>query len=75
MSEQKPEGILTTLYAVRFMAEPSLAHLRTKQPVPIAIELQRDVAEQLVKHLQKRLEEGSGGGAIRVHLLCDVSHV
>lgn len=56
----EPPGILTTLYATKFIVEPSLAHLRT---------------EELVKHLQKRLEEGEGIGAIRVHLLCDLSHV
>lgn len=51
-----------------------MAHFRKKQPVPVAIELNHKTAEELMKYLQERLDE-DGSGAIRVHLLCDLSHV
>ena len=68
------QGILTTVYVVKILEKPSLAHLRSKQPVPMAVEMTTEQAKELLKQLQQRVDQGPAG-AIRIHMLVDLAHV
>ena len=72
----EPQGILTTLYVSEILPpEKSLAHMRTKKPVPVAVEfMTREVAEHVYKQLQEHLSH-EWAGAVRVTMLADLSHV
>lgn len=68
------QGILTTVYVVKILEKPSLAHMRAKQPVPMAIEFATiEQMQELIRQLQARIDQGDS--AVRVHLLVDLAHV
>jgi hypothetical protein len=71
---EETQGILTTVYVVSILDKPSLAHLRQRQPVPMAVELPIEEAKKLAAQINARLAAGDVG-AIRVHMLVELSHV
>lgn len=74
MADDQSNGILTTVYVVKFLEKPSHEHLRPKRPVPMAIELPVEAAQEVAEYIQKRIAAGDTG-AIRIHLLVDLAHV